>query len=390
VIASILRAAAALPLLAWLYLLGARGGFWRVPRRVAQPATPAKLSMPEPRRSIVAVIPARDEAAHIGQAVESLLRQRFAGSIEVVVVDDGSSDDTVSAARAGAEAAGAAARLTVLSSAPLPSGWTGKLWAMSQGVAHAGTLRPDYLLLTDADIHHDPDNVAALVARAEADGRALVSYMVRLCVASFAEKCLIPAFVFFFLKLYPPAWIASHRYRTAGAAGGCMLVRPEALARAGGLQSLRSQIIDDCALARAIKGSGGSIWLGLTRTAQSARSYGTFAEIGRLISRTAFSQLRHSYGLLLATLAGLAVTYLAAPLLLLTGDRVTTLLGALAWALMSLAYWPMVRFYGLGPLWSLTLPAVALFYAGATVHSAVQYGLGRGGSWKGRAQDLRA
>ncbi len=376
---------AALPVLIWVYLLAARGGFWRVSRQL-----PPRLPQQGPPRRVVAVVPARNEAAVIGEAVESLLSQRLEGSIHVVVVDDGSSDDTATAAAAAAAKLGRASDLSVIRGAPLPAGWTGKLWAMSQGLAAAGELHPDYLLLTDADIYHDPDNVASLVARAEAERCDLVSYMVRLSAASFAEKCLIPAFVFFFLKLYPPAWIASRRSRTAAAAGGCMLVRPEALARIGGLESFRSQIIDDCALARAVKSSGGAIWLGLTNTAHSVRSYGTFGEIGRMISRTAFSQLRHSYGLLLATLAGLAVTYVAPPLLLLSGDGVAIALGAAAWVSMSAAYRPMVRCYGLGPLWSLTLPAVALFYAAATVHSAVQYGLGRGGHWKGRAQDLRA
>jgi hopene-associated glycosyltransferase HpnB len=380
----VLRTAAALPLLIWLYLLFGRGGFWRVPRRFPQPSAAAAA------RSVVAVIPARDEAPVIGRAVESLLRQRAVGSIHVVVVDDGSSDDTAAAALAAGQATGAAAHLTVLRGAPLTPGWTGKLWAMSQGIAFAAARRPDYLLLTDADIHHDPDNVAALVAHAETQGYELVSSMVKLSVTSFAERSLMPAFVFFFFKLYPPAWIASSRFRTAGAAGGCMLLRPETLVRIGGLESIRSEIIDDCALARAVKASGGSVWLGLTRAAHSLRSYGTFRAIGGLISRTAFNQLRHSYGFLLATIAGLGVSYLAPPLLLLTGDPVATALGAGAWVLMSFAYGPMVRFYGLSPLWSASLPAVALFYGGATVHSAVQYTLGRGGRWKGRAQDLRA
>jgi len=383
--------AAAVPLFIWVYLLFGRGGFWREPRRSGAAALGSSASpAAAPSRSIVAVIPARDEAHVIGRAVGSLLRQRLAGSIHVVVIDDGSSDGTAESALAAARAAGGSAALTVLTGAPLPPGWTGKLWALSQGLALAVQRRPDYLLLTDADIHHDPDNVAALVAHAEASGCELVSFMVRLSVASFAERCLIPAFVFFFLKLYPPAWIASARSRTAGAAGGCVLLRPSALERIGGLQAIRSEIIDDCALARAVKGSGGRIWLGLTRTAHSLRCYATFAEVGRLISRTAFSQLRHSYLLLLATLGGLAATYLAPPLLVATAHHPSVALGASAWALMSLAYLPMVRFYGLSPLWSVSLPAVALFYGGATAHSALQYALGRGGSWKGRAQDVRA
>ncbi len=376
---------AALPLLIWLYLLAARGGFWRVSRHL-----PPRLGETGPPRKVVAVIPARNEAPVIGEAVECLLRQQFRGSIHVVVVDDGSSDDTAGAATAAAARLNEAARLSVIRGTALPAGWTGKLWAMAQGVALASDWSPDYLLFTDADIHHDPDSLRGLLANAEASGRDLVSYMVRLSTATLAERCLIPAFVFFFFMLYPPAWIASSRSRTAGAAGGCMLIRPLALARIGGLRAIRSEIIDDCALAAAVKAAGGSLWLGLTRSARSIRPYGSFAEIGRVISRTAFNQLRHSYALLGATLAGLLVTYGLPPLLLFTGKPLLVALGAASWALMSLAYWPMARFYGLSALWCPALPAIAAFYAGATIHSAIQYRRGRGGRWKDRVQDLRA
>ncbi|MGH8149145.1 MAG: glycosyltransferase [Steroidobacteraceae bacterium] len=381
---------AALPLIVWTYLIAARGGFWVEPLRLS-PA--ARRSGPPPAgggapRRIVAVIPARDEADVIGAAVESLLRQEMPGSLHIIVVDDGSSDGTAAAVTRAAGSVGAPARLSVISGAPPPAGWTGKLWAMSQGVAASARLSPDYLLFTDADIHHDPGSVGALVASAEAGGRDLASLMVRLSAETFAERALIPAFVFFFFLLYPPAWIASPRRRTAGAAGGCMLIRPQALARCGGLAAIRSAIIDDCALAAAVKGSGGSVSLALTRGARSLRPYGSFAEIGRMISRTAFNQLRHSYGLLTLTLVGLVVTYGLAPLLLLTGRPLPMLLGATAWALMTLAYRPIVRFYGLGILWSLTLPAAAAFYCGATLHSAIAYRRGRGGMWKGRAQDV--
>jgi hopene-associated glycosyltransferase HpnB len=260
---------------------------------------------------------------------------------------------------------------------------------MAQGVDAATELAPDYLLFTDADIHHRPDNVAALANRAEQHALDLVSYMVELSVATRAEKLLIPAFVFFFLQLFPPRWIAARRYRTAGAAGGCMLVRPQALARAGGLVAIRSQIIDDCALARRIKDTGGSIWLGLTHSAVSTRRYGSAAEIARMISRSAFYQLRHSYLLLGATVVALAVTYVLPPLLVVAGDPPSMALGLSAWALMSVAYAPMIRFYRLSPLWCLCLPAIALFYAAATILSAVQYARRRGGQWKGRNQDLR-
>jgi hopene-associated glycosyltransferase HpnB len=258
---------------------------------------------------------------------------------------------------------------------------------MARGVAAAAEQQPDYLLFTDADIHHNPDNVARLVAHARQLNADLLSSMVQLAVGNNAERWLIPAFVFFFFKLYPPAWIAQERAVTAGAAGGCMLVRPEALARSGGLAVIRGQIIDDCSLARAIKRAGGRVWLGLTRNACSLRPYGSLAEIGRMIARTAFNQLRHSWLLLLGTLLGLLLTYLLPLLLVCSGNPPLMLAGAGAWALMSLCYAPLVRFYRLNLLWALTLPAAAAFYAGATVYSAWQYQRGRGGQWKGRAQD---
>lgn len=374
---------AAVPLLVWLYLLLAHGDFWLISRHFAP--LPANHSL---AKKIVAIIPARNEAGVIGDAVKSLLQQDFGGSIHVIAVDDGSTDGTDGAAVEAAARIGASARLTVIRGAPLPPEWSGKVWAMSQGAIAAAALVPDYLLFTDADIHHDPDNIAALVTTAEAQNRDLTSCMVKLRATTFAEKSLIPAFVFFFLKLYPPVWIASADARAAGAAGGCILIRPDVLERIGGLRTIRSQIIDDCALARAVKAAGGSIWLGLTRTARSTRSYGSLTEIGRMISRTAFNQLHHSYTLLAATIVGLFFTYLLPPLLLLSGNPLSIALGAAAWILMSIGYAPLLRFYDLSPLWSLCLPAIALFYAGATVHSAVQYCLGRGGKWKGRIQDL--
>ena len=324
----------------------------------------------------------------IGKTVRSLLAQTLEVPIHVIVVDDDSTDGTAEEATRAADAAGAGARLTVLrGTAPAP-GWTGKLWAMSQGVAGAVARNPDFLLLTDADIEYAPGDVAALADKAEAEDLDLASLMVRLSTATFAERCLIPAFVFFFLKLYPPAWIASPRTATAGAAGGCMLIRPAALARAGGLAAIRGCIIDDCALARAIKASGGRIWLGLARQTRSLRIYGTFQEIGAMISRTAFNQLRHSYLALAATLLGLAVTYLAPPLLLLAREPVMMGLGAAAWLLMTACYLPMIRLYQVSSAYALILPAVALFYGAATVHSAIQYAAGRGGRWKGRVQDV--
>jgi hopene-associated glycosyltransferase HpnB len=369
----------------WLSLLFARGSFWRVSRQL-QTAPFSRGSV----ERVVAVIPARNEADVIGTALASLFDQDLSPPIKIVVVDDGSTDGTAEAAEAAAQRAGRERDLTIVSGEAVPPGWTGKLWAMSQGVARAAHFEPDYLLLTDADIRHGSQSVAALVAIAESRGFDLVSYMVKLSCRTLAEKALIPAFVFFFFKLYPPAWIASRRFRTAGAAGGCMLIRAETLERAGGLSAIRSEVIDDCALARAVKRSGGRVSLSLTGDAESIRPYGSFTEIGRMISRTAFYQLRHSAVLLLAALAGLCLTYLAPPALVFSGNAIAGGLGAAAWLMMSTAYFPMVRFYRLSPAWSFALPVIALFYASATLHSAFAYWRGRGGAWKGRIQDVRA
>jgi hopene-associated glycosyltransferase HpnB len=234
---------------------------------------------------------------------------------------------------------------------------------------------------------HAPASVATLVTIAESGGYDLTSYMVKLHCGTFAERLLIPAFVFFFFKIYPPAWIADPRRKAAGAAGGCMLVRPQALERAGGIEAIRTEIIDDCALAHAIKMHGGKVWLGLTDLARSIRPYGSFAEIGRMISRSAFSQLNHSAVMLVLALLGLIATYLLPPVLVLTTHGWSYALGTAAWLLMIVAYLPMIRFYGLNPWWALLLPLVAVFYMGATFHSAIKFWLGRGGEWKGRVQD---
>jgi hopene-associated glycosyltransferase HpnB len=379
----IIESVGALSLLVWLYLLLARGGYWRV-----QPAAPCAKHHSAPR--IVAIIPARDEAAVIGDTLTSLLRQRLEGTLHLIVVDDGSTDGTAAAAGRAAAASGGADRLTVLAGEALPSEWTGKVWAMSQGAGVAARVDPDFLLFTDADVHHEPGNLQSLVDLAESERCDLVSWMVELSVATVAEKLLIPAFVYFFFQLYPPRWVAAPRSRIAAAAGGCMLVRPAALARAGGLAAIRSALIDDCALARAIKSTGGSIRLAPTHTARSTRVYGSFGEVGRMISRSAFNQLHHSYALLTATLAGLGITYVAPPLLLLSADPAAMLLGGCAWALMCLSYAPVLRSYRLSALRAPSLPAIALFYAAATAHSALQFLLRRGGQWKGRVQDVRA
>lgn len=370
----------ALSCVTWIYLVAFRGRFWRA---VPQNPLQARPSASTPR--VAVIVPARNEADVIARPVFSLLQQDYPGPLHIFVVDDHSSDNTANVVRNAAAAKPEA--LTIVSAAPLASGWTGKMWALSQGVQHASNFAPDYFLFTDADIVHASDSVSTSVALAQAGNRDLVSFMVKLRCASLAERALIPAFVFFFFLLYPPEWVNRRKGSTAAAAGGDILVRADALARIGGIATIRNQLIDDCALACEIK-RGGSVWLGLTEQARSIRPYGTFGVIGRMISRNAFYQLRHSFWLLLATLLGLGITYLAPPVLIFFGGW-AALFGAIAWALMTISFWPMVRFYSLCPLWAAMLPAIALFYAGATIHSAIQYWLGRGGEWKDRVQDTR-
>ena len=361
----------AISLAIWLILLAGRGGFWRFRGAIEDDSEPAGTT---PR--VAVVIPARDESESIAQAVRSLV------PLPVFVVDDHSSDRTAERARA----AGA----SVIPARPLPEGWTGKLWAVSQGLDAALNTAPEYLLLTDADIVHAPGNIARLAARAGRDGLDLASLMVRLHCATFAERLTIPAFVFFFFKLYPPAWIARPRNRSAGAAGGCILIRSDALARIGGIAAIRGELIDDCALAERVKNSGGRIWLGLSRETVSIRPYTGFAQVREMIARTAFTQLRHSTLLLAGTLLGMALMYLAPPLLLLTPDSRARLLGLAVWLLMSALYIPALRFYRQPILLALSLPVTAAFYTFATLESAMRYWRGTGGQWKGRAQDVRA
>ena len=373
-----LQLAAGATLAIWLYLVLFRGGFWR---EFLQPLTPP----PEPiscAPRIVAVVPARDEADVVARSIGSLAAQAAPGYFHIVLVDDHSSDGTAAAASAAE-----GDLLTVIPARPLPPSWKGKLWAVAEGVRHAATICPDYLLLTDADIVHAPVNVAHLAARAEAEGYDLVSYMATLACETPAERALVPAFVFFFFLLYPPAWIRSPRHATAGAAGGCMLIRYEMLKKIGGIAAIRGELIDDCALARAVKRAGGRVWLGLSDTTHSIRPYRTFGDVGRMISRSAFTQLRHSKVLLAGTVAGLMLTYLAPILLTIFASQPAAGIAAMAWLLMSICYVPALRFYRVSWLAAPLLPLIALFYAGATVHSAIAYWSGAGGQWKGRMQD---
>ena len=382
---------AAIVLATWLYLIAARGGFWRAAERDDDGAVPAALpSMPQ-WPPVTAVVPARDEAGTVGDTVASLLGQDYRGPFNVILVDDQSRDATARVAREGAAAFGAGDRLNVIAGRPLPAGWTGKLWAQNQGVEAVAQAAnpPEYLLLTDADIVFAPGALSSLVARAERQGLVLNSLMVKLRCKSFAERMFVPAFVFFFQMLYPFGWVNDPRRATAAAAGGCMLVKREALQAAGGLASIRGALIDDCALAKLLKARG-PIALALTDNANSRRAYPSIGDIRRMVARTAYAQLGYSPLLLAGTVLGLAVTYLAPVVLTLLADGFAQFAGLFAWALMAIAFRPNLRFYGMSGLrswlWAAALPAIAAMYMAFTLDSAYQHARGHGGMWKGRAQ----
>ena len=368
---------ALIPVAIWLYLLAGRGMFWVMQERDDRDEPPRPASWP----SVVAVVPARNEADVIAHTIGSLLAQDYPGQFRVVLVDDQSSDATAEAALKlpGAD------HQTVISGAPRPPGWTGKLWAVRQGITAAGT--PDYLWLTDADIAHSPDNLRVLVARAEGGKFVLTSLMAKLHCKSWSERYLIPAFVFFFDMLYPFSWVNDPKNKLAAAAGGCMLVRREALERAGNIDAIRSEIIDDCALGRIMKAQG-PIWLGLTERAVSVRPYRGMAEIRSMVARSAYAQLGYSPLALAGTFFGMIVVYGAAPLLALFAHDSAQASGILAWAAMTFAFQPILKFYRLSPLWGLALPLIGAVYALFTFDSAVQHWRGRGGMWKGRAQAM--
>jgi hopene-associated glycosyltransferase HpnB len=388
----VLVVACVLAMVAWVYLLVAHGGYWRTGCRLPVGGGGAG-TYPGRWPSVVAVIPARDEAGILPETLPSLLGQEYPGEFSVVVVDDGSSDGTGAVAEALGQASGVA--LKVMRGEALPEGWAGKVWAMSQGAAAAGDC--DYLLFTDADIAFGPGAVAALVRAAAGDDRALVSQMALLRADTRWERWIVPAFVYFFAQLYPFRRVGRAGARTAAAAGGCMLVRRDVLARAGGLSRIRGARIDDVALARLLKRPPVSArcWLGFTTDVRSRRPYLRLAELWDMVARSAYTQLRYSPALLVAVLAGLAWLYLLPPVAavaglaaLLTGGGTgaawCAAAGLAAWSMQAITYVPVLRLYRLSWLRAPGLPLVALLYAGMTADSARRHHAGRGGAWKGR------
>ncbi len=385
-----------LALAIWLGILAT--GFWLCTERDDR----VKVIEPAQWPEVVAVIPARNEADVIARSLGSVAVQDYPGAFRVVLVDDNSGDGTGAIARGlgsacpstssgRAEVASqdplslslskAMRDVTVISGAPLAPGWTGKLWALSQGIADAG--QPEFLWLTDADIEHDPDTLRRLVGIALTKDRRLVSFMAKLHCATWPERALVPAFIWFFMMLYPFNWI-NRRGPISGAAGGCVLVERKALEAAGGIAAMRGALIDDCTLGALIKRQG-PIWLGLTNRSRSIRPYRNVGEIAAMISRSAYAQLRYNPAILALTVAGLALVF-GLPVALLFAGGTSQMLGIAACLLMILAYQPLLRFYRRSPLWALALPLVAGFYTWCTLASAWQHVRGRGGMWKGRAQ----
>lgn len=359
-----------------------RGGFWRADQKL-----PEQTEERERWPVVTAVIPARNEAATIQRAVTSLLRQNYRGTFNVIVVDDGSVDDTAQLAR---EAAAERNIVTVIDGQPLPEGWTGKLWAMDQGLRQGADQWPgtEYWLLTDADIEHHPSVLRRLVAKAESGKLDLVSLMVRLYCGNFWERLLVPAFVFFFQKLYPFPLVNHPARSEAAAAGGCMLVRRSALAAVGGIASIRDNLIDDCALAARI-GRQGPVWLGLASRTRSLRAYEGLSEIWAMVTRTAFTQLNYSRALLAATVISMSVIYCVPPLALAYGIAfgqfwIAGLAGG-AWCLMTAMYRPTLRLYDLPPWHGFLLPVAAFLFVLMTADSARLHWRGKGGLWKGRS-----
>lgn len=374
---------ASIGLAAWLYLLLFNGGFWLSGER--EEAEQNKYPEPRVWPRITAVIPARNEADMLPASLTSLVQQNYPGAFSIVLVDDQSTDGTADVARA--IAAASQREIAIIGGTPLPPRWTGKVWAMHQGIATAseGDAPPDYLLLTDADIGYRPDVLKSLVIGSTANGRAMTSVMAKLKCHSLAERWLVPAFIFFFEMLYPFRRVNRLGDRTAAAAGGCMLVDRTALERAGGIAAIRGALIDDCALGKLLK-TQGPIWLGLSDRVLSLRPYETFDDIRRMVARSAYAQLRYSPILLGGTVFAMLAIYVAPPVLAVLGGYPANMLAAVTYLLMFIAYQPTLRFYNRSPLWGLALPLIAMAYVGFTLDSAYQHVRGRGGLWKGRVQ----
>ncbi|MGP0128521.1 MAG: glycosyltransferase [cyanobacterium endosymbiont of Rhopalodia musculus] len=393
----IITTIAIVSLMIWLYLLLFRGKFWLSNQKI----DPEKISLTT-YPSVCAVIPARNEADVLPVSLKSLLNQDYLGDFKIILVDDQSDDGTAEIAHQLATTFHKTDRLTVISGQLLSSGWSGKLWAMEQGIKYIKEqhLHPDYILFTDADIEHHQTNLRELVGKSQQENLALTSLMVRLRCQSIWEQFLIPAFVFFFEKLYPFLWVNDPHHKMAAAAGGCILIRKDILERVGGLEIVRQALIDDCSLAAAVKlklqeiseNPPQGIWLGLSEKTCSLRPYDSLKTIWDMVARTAYTQLNYSPLLLIGTVMGLTLIYIVPPVSLIwglvVGNRLIASLGGITWLLMSISYLPTLRLYKTSLLWSISLPAISFLYLLMTIDSALRHWRGKGGRWKGRVYSV--
>ena len=390
--ASVLLALSLASLTAWLWLALLRGMFWRTDVRLPDPPGAGGDGRKWP--SVAVLVPARNEAKVLPETLPTLLAQDYPGHLTIVVVDDDSEDGTADAARSLGAAAARGDLLTVVAGRPLPPGWGGKLWALQTALEAAEHSACEFLLLTDADIAHPPDSVTRLVDRAISTGSDLVSLMARLRTETVSDRLLLPAFVFFFAKLYPFRWSNHTGRATAAAAGGCILLRRTALEGAGGLAPISDAVIDDCSLAASIKRSGGRIWLGLSEQVVSVRTYGSIGPVRDMVARTAYTQLRHSPIALAGTVAGMALLYATPPLATAAalsliasnaaGTAVPLGIAAGAWVLMAAMFAPMLRLYGVNLAMAPALPVAGALYTLFTLASAVRHFRGGAGTWRGR------
>jgi hopene-associated glycosyltransferase HpnB len=374
-----------LSLTIWIYLILFRGNFWLCNQYLEDLPLDSKPS-------VTIIIPARNEAENISICIESLLNQDYQGIFKIVLIDDQSEDNTAEIAQKIAIENKKENQLIIIKGESLPSGWSGKLWAMSQGIFWGKKhFKTDYFLFTDGDIKHSENNLTQLLAKAEKNNLDLVSLMVKLRCESFWEKLLIPAFIFFFQKLYPFPLVNNASKKIAAAAGGCILIRETALTRIGGVEALKKALIDDCTLASLVKKTlpiNHGIWLGLSDTTTSLRSYSSLTPIWNMVTRTAFTQLNYSFLLLIGTILGMFIIYLV-PLFILifaifTANLTLIFLAIITLFLMALSYYPTIKLYQLPFFFCLVLPAIALLYSLMTIDSAVRYLQGKGGQWKGR------
>lgn len=367
----------------WLYLALFRGRFWLANQRLS-----TEHAQLDTWPDIAIVIPARNEQGVIKPTLTSFQNQDYPGYLSIIVVDDNSEDGTVDDIKHSRDT-----KTELLQGRAVPAGWTGKLWALQQGIDEILLRKPlpAFFLFSDADIIHPKESVRQLVLHAEERALELVSLMVRLNCRSKWEMILIPAFVFFFQKLYPFPWINNPSCKTAGAAGGCILIRTATLLQAGGLEKIKNQVIDDCALAQLIKPHG-SIWVGLTQEVISHRPYASLKEIWNMVIRTAFNQLHHSACLLALSCIGMILTYVIPPAVFVVGaislNFLLIAIGGVVWAIMILCYAPTLRLYTRRPLEALLLPIAALMYTLMTIDSAQRFWRHKNPTWKGRANQI--